>query len=104
MIYAVVVMRGGGLEDTFAEALAGHVKPRRLYVVGMTEEAALAAALSEEKLVEVEDPSAEELLKFSFAEPIGTEGNDPESYDRLLALAKNRMAQLQRAANTYLRR
>ena len=91
MIYAIVVMRGEGSEDTLADALGGRVKPRSIYVVGMTEEVALAAALSDSDIVDIEEPSATELLRFTYAERIGVEHPHVSSYESLLALAHNRL-------------
>lgn len=102
MIYTVLVMRGGA-EKVLADALAGVVKPRRVFVVGMTESDALAATLSGQQVVEIDEPPAEELLRFTYSELIGTEGQEFElrqglrhtSYEGLVALAKNRVALLQ---------
>lgn len=104
MIYVIVVMRGEGAEDTFANALSGRVKPRSIYVVGMTEEAALAAALSGDNVIEVEEPNTAELLRFSYAERVGTEHAHVSSFESLMALAHNRREQLARQAGSYLQR
>ena len=103
VIYTVLVMRGGA-EKVLADALAGVVKPRRVFVVGMTESDALSSALSGQQVMEIDEPPAEELLRFTYSELIGTEGvnggtgnwlNVGARYNDLIALAKNRAALLQ---------
>ena len=98
MIYAIVVMRNDNFEQTFADALAGVVKPRKVYVAGMAEGKALAAALNGRAILTLEDPDAETLLDFSFSERIGVEG-DGGKFEDLLAVAQNRCAQLQRQSD-----
>lgn len=103
MIYTVLVMRGGA-EKVLADALAGVVKPRRVFVVGMTESNALSATLSGQQVVEIDEPPAEELLRFTYSELIGIENRSgpigagigtPFGFDDLVAYAKNRVALLQ---------
>ena len=94
MIYSVLVMRGGA-EKALADALAGVVEPRRVYVVGMNESDALAATLSGQQIMELDEPSAEELLRFTYSQYIGTEGEHGFHHDKLIELAKSRVNQLQ---------
>lgn len=98
MIYAVVV-RVPAKVDVLADALGKyqtHAQPRKVYVVGMSEEDALAAALSDQLVMEIEGPDSTMLLRFKFTETIGTEYLPGDHYEELLALARNRVAQLQR--------
>lgn len=101
MIYAVVV-RVHSKDEQLADALAGVLGgvPRKVYVVGMSEESALAAALDDTLVMEIEDPNGVELLRFQFTETVGIEGQagktwGEKTYEELLALAKNRVALLQ---------
>lgn len=91
MIYLVALLGKNCAGENLAAALedgGDGVPPREVYVVGMSEESALASALADRNMRVLEDPDAEEVMQFTYSEMIGTED------ERTLAIAKARALQL----------
>lgn len=99
MIYAVVIKGDQTHEQRLGDALgSGHLKQRNVYVVGIHNAAALACALGDKDLSELEDPDADVVLQFAYTELIGAENE----YHR--QQARNRVAQLQKDDTSFLTR
>lgn len=96
MRYAVLIVTGDA-SQRLRDALAGQYRPRKVYVVGMSEDAAFARALSGDAvgIIEIEELDSAQALAFARAEVIGTENMCGDSFDRLIEVAKRRARQLQ---------
>jgi hypothetical protein len=94
VIYGVVVTTGKSKADGFASALHGEASRRSVYVVGLSESDAFAAALLNQNIVLIDEPTVEQMLSFVFSEAIGTE-DGAMRYDELVQIATDRAAKLQ---------
>lgn len=101
MRYAVAIVDTESDEAKFAAGLSGgHLKPRRVYVVGMDEAAEFAFALQGvSDTITISEENAHTMLQFIFSEAIGTEVRHGISLDELLAQARRRAATLQACAD-----
>lgn len=97
MFYAVLVARKGSRAEQLAQALSDSSRePATVYVVGMTDEDALADVLIEGVLrTEADEITSAEALMYPWVEVIGKE-DGMVSEDDLVAIAKKRIIELDR--------
>lgn len=103
MRYVIVVTRKGSSEEgALADALAGLTSaPRSVYIVGVTDEYALARSLAGHSLLDHEDVDADLALHTMVSIAVGTEDSSV-SFAQLIERAKTMIAEAERRTHATL--
>jgi hypothetical protein len=97
MFYTVLVARKTSKAQQFADALSDLKRePATVYVVGMTDEEALARALADGKIDIDDELTAAEALRYPYVEAIGTE-DALFSEAALVEIGQRRIKEIDRA-------
>lgn len=96
MFYTALVSRGQSKADQLADAIEMKTKPASVYVIGLSDKEAFAAALTD-GLVQIDDDmDAAQALKCEWVQAFGTE-DGPGSLPLLISGAKNLAAEINAA-------